>query len=150
MNTMEVLTLLLVVFAALSYIDNHNKKKQHPRPSKVEDAILCSLTLLRANRITHPITFLSKLYMRVLDFSSALFDTISKINLDISANCEEEETATVQNTRIFWIISLLFGDIMQGSIRDRLSHDAMLIKATILKSYFPIRRITIKQRCCRR
>ena len=33
MNTMEVLTLLLVVFAALSYIDNHNKKKQHP-PTK--------------------------------------------------------------------------------------------------------------------
>ena len=27
MNTMEVLTLLLVVFAALSYIDNHNKKE---------------------------------------------------------------------------------------------------------------------------
>jgi len=27
MNTLEVLTLLLVVFAALSYIDNHNKKK---------------------------------------------------------------------------------------------------------------------------
>jgi len=27
MNTIEVLTLLLVVFAALSYIDNHNKKK---------------------------------------------------------------------------------------------------------------------------
>ena len=26
MNTMEVLTLLLVVFAALSYIDNHKKK----------------------------------------------------------------------------------------------------------------------------
>ena len=25
MNTMEVLTLLLVVFAALSYIDNHRK-----------------------------------------------------------------------------------------------------------------------------
>ena len=25
MNTMEVLTLLLVVFAALSYIDNHHK-----------------------------------------------------------------------------------------------------------------------------
>ena len=34
MNTMEVLTLLLVVFAALSYIDRHgddnNKKKYHP------------------------------------------------------------------------------------------------------------------------
>jgi len=26
MNTIEVLTLLLVVFAALSYIDNHKKK----------------------------------------------------------------------------------------------------------------------------
>ena len=31
MDTMEVLTLLLVIFAALSYIDDHfNKKKQHP------------------------------------------------------------------------------------------------------------------------
>lgn len=28
MNTMEVLTLLIVVFAALSYIDNHNNKKK--------------------------------------------------------------------------------------------------------------------------
>ena len=28
MNTMEVLTLLLVVFVALSYIDNHNNKKK--------------------------------------------------------------------------------------------------------------------------
>jgi len=26
MNTLEVLTLLLVVFAALSYLDNHKKK----------------------------------------------------------------------------------------------------------------------------
>jgi hypothetical protein len=26
MNTMEVLTLLLVIFAALTYIDRHNKK----------------------------------------------------------------------------------------------------------------------------
>lgn len=35
MNTLEVLTLVLVIFAALSYIDNHNnKKKQHP-PTKV-------------------------------------------------------------------------------------------------------------------
>ena len=32
MNTMEVLTLLLVVFAALSYIDNH--KKKHKRKKK--------------------------------------------------------------------------------------------------------------------
>jgi len=28
MNTMEVLTLLLVIFAALSYIDNHFDKKK--------------------------------------------------------------------------------------------------------------------------
>ena len=27
MNTMEVLTLLLVFFAALTYIDGHNKRK---------------------------------------------------------------------------------------------------------------------------
>ena len=35
MNTLEFLTLVLVIFAALSYIDDHNnKKKQHP-PTKV-------------------------------------------------------------------------------------------------------------------
>ena len=36
MNTMEVLTLLPVIFTALSYIDDHNnKKKKHPtRPSR--------------------------------------------------------------------------------------------------------------------
>ena len=28
MNTLEVLTLLLVVFAALSYIDNHNDRDE--------------------------------------------------------------------------------------------------------------------------
>ncbi len=32
MNAMEVLTLLLVVFKALSYIDNH--KKKHKRKKK--------------------------------------------------------------------------------------------------------------------
>ena len=37
MNTLEVLTLLLVVFAALSYIDNHNdKKKSHPTRPKFD------------------------------------------------------------------------------------------------------------------
>ena len=36
MNTMEVLTLSLVIFAALAYIDNHNdKKNKHPPPPKV-------------------------------------------------------------------------------------------------------------------
>ena len=40
MNTMEVLTLLLVVFAALSYIDNHfDKKNSIPYPRKSQDAI---------------------------------------------------------------------------------------------------------------
>ena len=29
MNTMEILTLLLVIFAALAYIDNHNDKKKY-------------------------------------------------------------------------------------------------------------------------
>ena len=38
MNTIEVLTLLLVVFAALTYLDQHNKK-QHPTDQS-EDAIL--------------------------------------------------------------------------------------------------------------
>ena len=28
MNTLEVLTLVLVIFAALSYIDDHNNKKK--------------------------------------------------------------------------------------------------------------------------
>lgn len=28
MNTMEVMTLVLVIFAALSYIDHHNDKKK--------------------------------------------------------------------------------------------------------------------------
>lgn len=36
MNTMEVLTLLLVVFAALSYIDHH--KNKHPQRPNVSSA----------------------------------------------------------------------------------------------------------------
>ena len=50
MNTLEVLTLLLVVFAALYFI-----------------------VTTEGNRITHPITFLSRLYIRVLVLSSTLF-----------------------------------------------------------------------------
>ena len=34
MNTMEVLTLLLVVFEALSYIDNHKKKRKKKNKKK--------------------------------------------------------------------------------------------------------------------
>ena len=57
MNTMEVLTLLLVIFAALSYIDNHfDKKKYHPRPSKVRCYFSFSI-LLRANRSHIRFTF---------------------------------------------------------------------------------------------
>ncbi len=40
MNTMEVLTLLLVIFAALSYIDNHNNYEKHAlRVSQVIAAV---------------------------------------------------------------------------------------------------------------
>lgn len=40
MNILEVLTLLILIFAALTYLDNHNdKKKWHPRPRNVRDAI---------------------------------------------------------------------------------------------------------------
>ncbi len=44
MSTSEVLTLLLVVFAALSYIDNHNNKKNSIPPPKSEGCY--SLTYL--------------------------------------------------------------------------------------------------------
>ena len=30
MNTLEVLTLVLVIFAALTYIDNHQQKNSYP------------------------------------------------------------------------------------------------------------------------
>ena len=46
MNILEVLTLLLVVFAALSYIDNHNNKK--------EIASHCPKQMLLQNRILLP------------------------------------------------------------------------------------------------
>ena len=74
MNTLEVLTLVLVIFAALSYIDNHNsKKKQHPYPEKVR-CYFYTFYATEGNRITHPITFLSKLYNGVLEKSSTLFN----------------------------------------------------------------------------
>lgn len=34
MNAMEILTLLLVVFEALSYIDNHKKKRKKKNKKK--------------------------------------------------------------------------------------------------------------------
>ena len=74
MNTLEVLTLVLVIFAALSYIDNHNnKKKQHPYPEKVR-CYFYTFYATEGNRITHPITFLSKLCNGVLEKSSTLFN----------------------------------------------------------------------------
>ena len=48
MNTLEGLPLLLVVFAALSYIDEH-KKKQHPTAPKL-DAISFEINITEGNR----------------------------------------------------------------------------------------------------
>ena len=45
MNAMEVLTLLLVVFEALSYIDNH--KKKHKRKKKRKKKIKRNIILYR-------------------------------------------------------------------------------------------------------
>ena len=51
MNAMEVMTLVLVIFAALTYIDYHNdKKKQHPIPPKVGDAIAFLIDLTEGIR----------------------------------------------------------------------------------------------------
>ena len=71
MSVMEILTLLLVIFAVLSYIDNH-KKKKHPSQPKVEDAYSIALSL-RAIGNSILITFLSRLYTRPLEKSSGLF-----------------------------------------------------------------------------
>ncbi len=54
MSVMEVLTLLLVIFAALSYLDNH-KKKQHPYPEKVRYYFFFNLIIPRADRNSCPI-----------------------------------------------------------------------------------------------
>ena len=73
MNTLEVLTLLLVVFAALSYIDNHNKKKQHPQPSQSLGCYSYKHFNTEGKSASRPIRFLSRLYTRAFEKSSALF-----------------------------------------------------------------------------
>ena len=78
MNTLEVLTLVLVIFAALSYIDDHNnKKKKQPTPSEDKDAIGIgrkgTIDNTDGKSESYPIHFLSRLYTRVLEKSSALF-----------------------------------------------------------------------------
>ncbi len=73
MNTLEVLTLMLVVFAALSYIDDHNKKKIASHSSKVDAILYICLHFTEGKSELHPITFLIRLYIRAFDFSSALF-----------------------------------------------------------------------------
>lgn len=74
MGIMEVLTLLLVVFAALSYIDQH-KKNQHPYPEKVYASSFYIIlnASLRANRNLRPIHFLIRLYTGVFEKSSTSF-----------------------------------------------------------------------------
>ncbi len=46
MNTMEVLTLLLVVFAVLSYIDNHLDKTKISIPYRPKFRMLISLIIV--------------------------------------------------------------------------------------------------------
>ena len=41
MNTLEVLTLVLVIFAALSYIDDHNNKKKELTANLPQTYKLC-------------------------------------------------------------------------------------------------------------
>ena len=72
MDTLEVLTLVLVIFAALSYIDDHNKKKQHPYPEKVR-CYFNTFYTTEGKSESHPIHFLSRLYNGVLEKSSTLF-----------------------------------------------------------------------------
>ena len=45
MNTLEVLTLVLVIFAALTYIDNKHNRKQRKRLSStaIEDSLVIRL-----------------------------------------------------------------------------------------------------------
>ena len=61
MSVMEILTLLLVVFAALSYIDDHNNKKIASLPPKVW--MLFFIFILRAIG-TRVRSHLNKLYNR--------------------------------------------------------------------------------------
>ena len=70
MNTIEVLTLLLVIFAALSYIDNHNNKKEIAPHCPRFGAISYNI-ILRANR-SHIRLPLSRLYSRVAEKSTTL------------------------------------------------------------------------------
>lgn len=57
MNTVEVLTLLLVIFAALSYIDNHNNKKiSTPHYPKFECLIPLGYKITESKSESHPIT----------------------------------------------------------------------------------------------
>ena len=73
MDTLEVLTLVLVIFAALSYIDDHNKKKWHPYPEKVR-CYFNTFYTTEGKSESHPIHFLSRLYNGVLEKSSTLFN----------------------------------------------------------------------------
>ena len=72
-SIMEVLTLLLVLFAALSYIDNH-KKKQHPTVQSRCYFINCITE--GTSDYASDLTFLSRLYNRAACFSSGSFKII--------------------------------------------------------------------------
>lgn len=53
MNTLEVLTLVLVIFAALAYIDNHQDKNSYPlRP--IEDSLKLKIIQLSESQSSDP------------------------------------------------------------------------------------------------
>ena len=56
MNTMEALTLLLVIFTALTYIDQHKKKLSIP-PPKVGCLISLLINYTEGNRNMLPVIF---------------------------------------------------------------------------------------------
>lgn len=71
MNTIEVLTLLLVVFTALAYIDNHQKTKEASAPPKVK-CFFYNNSLRASDFVSDNLSVL--IIYWVLDFFKHLFE----------------------------------------------------------------------------
>lgn len=72
MNTMEILTLLLVIFTALTYLDNHKKKYASHCP-KVRCLSLLDFSFSEGNRISASGHLLIRLYNGTLVSTRVLF-----------------------------------------------------------------------------